>query len=192
MRTHKNKKTRSYRRLAPLLLAAALLCAPLLLSPGCAHSPTDQAVKDTDDLQLTVTTFHRDMRWSRWEAAAASVAPHRRQAFLGRYKELGDDFHISNLEIKTLEPLKTEVIIDIEQESYTEPAMIVKKERYIEVWEKLSGGWQLTERMPKDDFIEMNKVEERTEPQDSSTPDTTKADSPDAAILPDEQTPSED
>lgn len=124
---------------------------------GCAHSPTDQSVKDQADLELTVTTFHRDMRWRRWEAAAASVAPERRRQFLARYRELGDDFHISNLEIKTLDRVGSEVIVDLEEESYTEPAMIVKKKRYIEVWEKPDNAWLLTRRMLKDEYLKMKK-----------------------------------
>src|SRR5690554_6244885 len=116
------------RALRRLLTALCLLSlAGLMGAAGCAHSPTEQAIEDQGDLQLTVQTFHRDMRWKRWESAALVVAPDKRDAFLARYDELGEDFHISNIEIKSLEHLKEEVIVELEQESYTEPAMIVKK-----------------------------------------------------------------
>lgn len=138
---------------------AALMVLAIAGAAACAHSPTEQSIDDQADLQLTVQTFHRDMRWMRWESAAMVVAPEKRQAFLARYEELGEDFHVANLEMKSLDRLKDEVVIEIEQESYTEPAMIVKKERYVEVWKKPESDWFMTKRMLKDDYKEMKKLE---------------------------------
>lgn len=137
----------------------SLLLALALVAPACANSPTDRSIDDKANLQMTVQTFHKNMRWSRWESAAMVVAPAKRQEFLGRYDELGEDFHISSLEIKALSRLKDKAIVDIEQEYYKEPAMIVKKDRYIEVWEKTDGDWMLTERMLKDEFKAAHKGE---------------------------------
>lgn len=148
---------RTLRRLLGALFLLSLL--GLLGAAGCAHSPTDQAIEDQGDLQLTVQTFHRDMRWMRWESASMAVAPDKRDAFLARYDELGEDFHISNIEIKSLEHQKDQVLVELEQESYTEPAMIVKKKRYIEVWKKPESHWFMTQRMLKDDYKEMKKLE---------------------------------
>lgn len=144
---------------APRLLLALVLLSGLLGLGACAHSPTDQSIDDQADLQLTVQTFHRDMRWMRWEAAAMVVSPEKRDAFLARYDELGEDFHISNIEIKALEHHKTEVIVELEQESYMKPAMVVKKKRYIEVWKKPESDWFMTRRMLKDDYVKMKKLE---------------------------------
>jgi hypothetical protein len=141
------------------ILLALLLLASASVAAGCAYSPTDKSIDDQTNLHLTLRAFHRDMRWLRWESAAMVVAPAQRQQFLGRYQELGDDFHISNLEIKKLTHVDDKVIVDIEQESYMEPAMIVEKERFIEVWEKPTGDWLLTRRMPKDEYEEMKKAE---------------------------------
>lgn len=153
-----------------LLRALCLLWLVGLMSAaaGCAHSPTDQAIEDQSDLQLTVQTFHRDMRWRRWESASMVVAPDKRAAFLARYDALGDDFHISNIEIKALERLRGEVVIELEQESYTEPAMIVEKKRYIEVWKKPESNWFVTLRMPKDDYKKMKKMEAARERRKSA------------------------
>src|SRR5690554_6255287 len=158
------------RTLRRLLTALCLLSlVGLMGAAGCAHSPTDQAIEDQGDLQLTVQTFHRDMRWMRWESASMAVAPDKRDAFLARYDALGEDFHISNIEIKSLEHLKEEVIVELEQESYTEPAMIVKKKRYIEVWKKPESNWFMTQRMPKDDYKEMKKLEAARELRERDT-----------------------
>jgi hypothetical protein len=140
-------------------LTTLLLLLSLAL-PACANSPTDKSIDDKANLQVTVQTFHRDMRWKRWESAAMLMAPEKRQEFLGRYEELGEDFHISSIELKSLTHEGDKAIIDLEQESYKEPAMIVKKKRIIEVWEKRDSAWVLTDRMPKDDYKEMKKAEE--------------------------------
>lgn len=169
LHTHSNSPAR--RTLRRLLTALCLLGVIGLMSAatGCAHSPTEQAIEDQGDLQLTVQTFHRDMRWMRWESASMVVAPDKRDAFLARYDALGEDFHISNIEIKSLEHLKEEVIVELEQESYTEPAMIVKKKRYIEVWKKPESNWFMTQRMLKDDYKKMKKIEAARELRERDT-----------------------
>lgn len=139
-------------------LTTLILLITLAL-PACANSPTDKSIDDKADLQVTVQTFHRDMRWRRWESASMLVAPEHRQEFLGRYDELGEDYYISNLELKSLTRLENKAILDIEEESYKEPAMIVKKKRLIEIWEKRGGDWLMAERLPKDDYKERKKAE---------------------------------
>jgi hypothetical protein len=136
-----------------------LILALAMTLPACANSPTDKSIDDKANLQVTVQTFHRDMRWRKWEAASMLVAPEKRQEFLGRYDELGEDFYISNLELKSLTRGDDKAILDVEQESYIEPAMIVKKKRLIEVWELRDGDWLLADRMPKDDYKEKIKAE---------------------------------
>ncbi len=149
-------------------LTALLLLVTLAL-PACANSPTDKSIDDKANLQMTVQTFHRDMRWRRWESAAMLIIPQKRQEFLGRYEELGDDFHISSIELKSLTRAKDKAIIDIEEETYKEPAMIVKKERIIEVWEKHDDAWLVAERMPKDEYKKMKKAEKAEKAEEQKT-----------------------
>ncbi len=143
-------------------LASVLLLFAVTLG-ACAHSPTEESLDDGRNLQMCVRKFHKDMRWRRWEAAAESIVPAHRQAFLGRYQELGDDFHISDLEIKSLTREKDKAIIDIQQEYYKEPANIVKKKRFIEVWKKVDGGWMVDQRMPKKEYKKMKEGEKKAE-----------------------------
>jgi hypothetical protein len=140
-------------------LTAILLLLAFTL-PACANSPTDKSIDDKASLQITVQTFHKHMRWRNWESASMLVAPENRQEFLGRYDELGEDYHISNLELKSLSRVSADkAVLDVEEESYKEPAMIVKKKRLIEIWEKRDSDWILAERLPKDDYKERKKAE---------------------------------
>ena len=148
---------------------ATILFIALML-PACEHPPTDNSVDDEDNLQLSVRTFHRDMRWMQWESAARLVAPEERQQFLGRYEELGEDFHIVELDLKSVSNVSgDEALVDIEQRSYVEPNMTVKKQRFIEVWKKRDDGWLMTKRMLKDEYKEMKKAEQDQKPKADKT-----------------------
>ncbi len=142
-----------------------------LLLPACANSPTDKAIDDKANLQTTVMTFHRDMRWQRWESAAMMVAPEDRQKFLGRYEELGEDYSIVELDLKSVTQGENAAVIDVEQQSMKEPAMVVKKERLIEVWEKRDSAWLLTERMEKDEYKEKMKAEQEEAAKKEDAPE---------------------
>lgn len=152
----------------------ALLVAAFVL-PACANSPRERANEQEEaaELRQTVEEFHRQMRWQRWEAAAGMVAPERRQAFLGRYEELGDDYRISNLELKSVErDEKGRAVVDLEEESYTEPKMTVEDERIVEMWERRDEGWLLTDRMPRDEYRARHKGDDEDEkaPQEGKNP----------------------
>lgn len=157
-------------------LVAVLLLG--LLAPACANSPTDQSIDDTANLEMSLQVFHRDMRWGRWESAVAMVAPEDRNAFLGRYEELGDDFKIVDLDLKSVQAGDRVAVVDLEQQSYKEPNPTVKKERIVEVWELRDKAWIVTDRMKKDEYRRMleeeqdkaEKLEEATKDDDSDDP----------------------
>lgn len=147
------------RRQTTACLIAFTLVA--LVVTGCAspEQKPDPSVRDAQRLQQTVGTFHRDMRWGRWESASVYLVPEKRQAFLGRYEELGDDFHIVELELKSVKrDGDGRAIVELEQQSYREPSMTVKKERLIEVWDKRGLGWVLLDRLDKDEWRDQQKA----------------------------------
>jgi hypothetical protein len=162
------------KRLAILILAAAFVL------PACANSPNDRSIDDTADLQVAVQTFHREMRWQRWEAAVALVAPEERAAFMARYDELGEDYKISEMEVKSVVRGEDSAIVDVEQQSFKEPAMIVKKERYIEMWEKRDKDWLLIKRELKKEYEERIEEEkrEKSEEKEDTTADPPPQDDP--------------
>lgn len=136
-----------------LLLTVASLC-------GCLTPKAHENPKTADELRVILQDFHMKMRWGLWEQAAAYTSPTYRNEFLGRYEELGDDFKIVDLEIKQVtldDPVTT---VDVEQESYREPDMVVQKKRYIERWAFAGGSWVLHERLPKDEWRERQKAEQ--------------------------------
>lgn len=167
-------------------LLALLLCVSM--SAGCAAA--QNSADDGQALKASVTEFHRNLRWSRYEFAAQHVDPKFREAFLGRYEELGDDYHLVQLEIKKLEMTREEdkpvAMIEVEEKWYREPNMVVKTDRVIERWERIRDGWFMIERMEKDEWKAREK--ERAKPADSpatdapvETPDAPAADSADAS-----------
>lgn len=136
----------------------ALLVVAFAL-PACETPREKTEEEDGPELQLIVQQFHREMRWQKWESAAKLVAEERRQSFLGRYEELGDDYRISNLEVKSVDREDDRAIVDVEEESYTEPQMTVEKKRIIEIWKNGDNGWVLDDRMPRDEYRERFKGE---------------------------------
>lgn len=155
--------------------SCVMLFAVLLLGAGCLTPKAHENPKTADELRIILQDFHMKMRWGLWEQAAAYTAPLYRNEFLGRYEELGDDFKIVNLEIKQVtlgEPLST---VDVEQESYQEPDMVVQKKRYIESWGFAGGTWLLHERIPKDKWRERQKAEQ---PSETPTDDDPQPDDP--------------
>jgi hypothetical protein len=148
-------------------LRALLLCVSMCTGCAAAQNSAD----DGQALKASVMEFHRNLRWSRYEFAAQHVDPKFREAFLGRYEELGDDYHLVQLEIKKLEMTREEdkpvATIEVEEKWYREPNMVVKTDRVIERWERIRDGWLIVERMEKDEWKAREK--ERAKPANSPT-----------------------
>ncbi len=143
------------RRLMLLTFVIVSSVAALFACSG-AQPPPD--TKTTTDLRTTVTDFHLKMRWGMWEQAASYVAPEYLPTFEARYDELGDDFKISNLDIRKVDIVSmSNALVDVEQESYKEPEMTVKNLRYIEDWRMTANVWRLHDRMEKDEWEKIQK-----------------------------------
>lgn len=145
-----------------------LLIALAALLTGCLTPKAHENPKTADELRVILQDFHMKMRWGLWEQAAAYTAPAYRNEFLGRYEELGDEFKITNIEIKQVTLGDPLAIVDVEQESYQEPEMVVQKKRYIETWQTVNGSWLIGERIPKDEWRERQK--KSSEPPADSEP----------------------
>ena len=145
-----------------------------LVTAGCATNRKNH-VDDSRDLKMRVKRFHADMRWARYDSAAKLVAPEERQRFLGRYEELGEDYDIASIELRTVtRPTNGVAVVEIIQESVTEPSMVVDKHRYVELWKKHEGGWMLSKRMRKKEWKAWKKEHrDRLQPEDASDSDQT-------------------
>lgn len=141
-----------------ILTIALAWCA--LLWTGCAASPDH--LDDTVALRHSVQEFHKNLRWARYQEASIMVSPEYRNTFIGRYEELGDEFHITELEVKNVmyekdEQKRAVAIVETEQQSYKEETMTVKKEKYIEKWRRDRAGWQMLSRQTKKEWRNKDK-----------------------------------
>lgn len=133
-----------------------LICLALSLTlAACAASPDH--IDDGIALKNSVQEFHKNLRWARYQEAALHVSPDYRNTFLGRYEELGEEFHITELEVKSVLYEKDEdnnpiAIVETEQQWYKERTMTIKKERFIERWRRDREGWQMLSRDTKDEW----------------------------------------
>ena len=144
---------------------SGLAFALLFLIAGCAQTEEKQNEDPGDqfELQRTIQSFHRKLRWGEFEKASYMVAESHRQEFLGRYEEYGEDFDIVDLEVKTVQQLDTDRRkVKVDQKWLIEPDMTVNDDTYVEIWKRRGSGWELEERV---------KEKEWKRRQDSSSDD---------------------
>ncbi|MEM1347312.1 MAG: hypothetical protein AAGI01_02065 [Myxococcota bacterium] len=137
-----------------------------IMGAGCAIT-SEASPDDAVSLQATSAEFSKNLRWGRYAEASLHVAPDYREEFLGYYEELGEDFHFVGLEVRKVDMEKakedqaqvTIATIEVEQEWYVEPGMVVHKERFIEEWRRERAGWILTDRVRKEEWKRRKKEE---------------------------------
>lgn len=155
-------------KLVQIVFSMALLFG-LVFALGCKTTSTDK--KDFADpraLPYSVNEFHKQLRWGRYEQAALLIDEAHRQAFLGRYEELGDDFRIVELDLKSVTLEEEHAEVEVEQQWYLESNMIVRTERYIEIWRGRDGRWMLHERTEKEAWRKLKDEERRNAPKAES------------------------
>jgi len=164
-------------RLIQILLL--FFTATMLMGSECAHrQPT---IEDGNELEGALRAFHKNLRWARYEEASRLVADEYKQVFLGRYEELGEDFHITMLEVLTV---KMELLdedekwptatVEVKQEWYIEPNMTVKKDTFVEEWHRRQTTWVLKERITKDEWREREKKEKEEAAEKAKVAQTDK------------------
>ena len=133
----------------------------LVFAFGCsaAMKKSKDQPKESTDLKIIVMHYHQHMRWGLWEKASMYLEESSRQKFIGRFEELGEDFKITDLEIKQVLRADGSATVEVEQQWYHEPNMTVQKERLMEVWKLGSDGWRLSERTPKKEYRRKKKEE---------------------------------
>lgn len=151
----------SFPRLLSRLLT--LMFAGLMLMGADDCGQRQPTLEDGNELTGALRTFHKNLRWARYDDASRLVAVEYQQTFLGRYEELGEDFHMISLEVTKVtmesdEKLRKPIaIVEVEQEWYIEPDMTVKKEKFIERWQREQTTWLLQERVEKEEWREREK-----------------------------------
>ncbi len=157
------------------LLTLLMLALSLTLGACETASPVGE---DKLDLQQSLQTFHKNLRWSRYEIASEQLTPAYKQRFLGRYEEMGDDMHFVHLEIlkveRVVEDEKSMANVEVLQKWYREPDMTVKTDKIVEIWRRDDIGWRLTDRVEKKEWRDRQRAKRdeasKTTPEGEVTP----------------------
>lgn len=149
----------SIQRSVVILSTFFVLLLLAVSSMGCASMNEDKP-GDPRALEEAFRAFHINMRWARWEHASDQVHEAYRQEFLGRYEELGDDFQIVDMDLKSVEIVDEgfAAIIEVEQEWHQLPSTVIEKERFVERWVYSDGRWSLRERLTREAYRENGRV----------------------------------
>lgn len=168
-----------YRMKRRLFLTLALV----FLFTGCLTPKANEKPKSASELRYILQDFHMKLRWGLWEQASAYTAASYKNEFMGRYEELGEDYKITNLNIKQVTLGDPVSLVEVEQEWYVEPDMTLKKERYMESWVTVDGNWRITERIPKKEYREREKeaIDEITKQNESDGAEAEPAAEPEEA-----------
>jgi hypothetical protein len=128
-----------------------LLAVLAVVSVACSGSQDVPESEPETALDKVVLEYNRYLKWGMYDRAADFVSPAHREGFLGRYEEKGEEFKIVSIEIRGVTYHGPAAIIESEQEWYDE-SMVVRKERFMEVWSRANGPWQRGERMTKKEY----------------------------------------
>lgn len=155
-----------------------LVFALLLIMVGCAPNQKNRDVKETTDLKMTLTDYHMKMKWGLWEQASLYIVPAQQEGFLGRHDELGEEYKIVNIEVKSVHFDGPRAEVETEREWYDE-GMVVKKERFMEEWHVIDSQWRRGESMRKETWKKVRKKEaEKSADSAQESPSENEADMP--------------
>lgn len=127
-----------------LLSACLVLLAQF--SFACGSTVRTPAMVLSDD----VDDFHTHLRWGRTEEAENYLGPEFRAVFHGMNEELGENFQITEYEVKEIEMLARDVArVKVWMQWYRLPDTTVRSETYVETWEYLEEArtWRMTDRV---------------------------------------------
>lgn len=139
------------RRISTLSLAGLVLAlSPLLMTLACGAQPRTPR----DVLEDDVMEFHRNLRWARYDEASVYVSPQMREAFLQRYRDLGDDFQVTEFEIQSIELAdgRERAVVLVWYQAVLMPNPTVQETVYRETWDydDEARAWQLVERVTEE------------------------------------------
>lgn len=132
-------------------MRAFLILFLFVFAVACAPAQKHLDTKETTDLRPTLVDYNMKLKWGMWEQASLYLLPTEREAFLGRHEELGEDFKIVSIEVKSVVFDGPQAEVESEREWYDE-GMVVKKERFVEVWTLDENVWRRGESMTKDQW----------------------------------------
>lgn len=125
-------------------LSRGLLWMALMGASACSMGET-QGLR----LQRAVHGFNEDLRWKRFDGAAAYLEPKEQAAFLERYLRAEDNLYIESLEVRAVAAEAegdTEVArVTVVAQSYVLPSIDVQKTIMVQTWKLRDGSWRLVD-----------------------------------------------
>lgn len=128
---------------------AVMLCAALMMcGSGCAGAEQEKK----SNLGRNVKVFHQHLRWARYYEASLFMPAEEQEVFLGRQEELGEDWRVVEVEIKSLRVIIPEKEAEAEvMIAWTRaPDVVVHRDKVIETWKNIDGHWKVTSRRVED------------------------------------------
>ncbi|HKC52556.1 MAG TPA: hypothetical protein VKF60_17340 [Myxococcota bacterium] len=112
-------------RVLPLALLVLAACVTPILP------------RETPDVDEYAREYNNDVRWGRWQEAAAQVEPERRSAFLKLLDEPDRPYRFTSVDVLTKKPLSddgTEMELLVGLEYYRLPSVQERKVRQVQKW----------------------------------------------------------
>jgi hypothetical protein len=118
----------------------------LLVLCSCAGPIINPEMPSVDAYQRE---FNNDVRWGRWQEAAAQVDPERRSAFLKLLDDSDRPYRFTSVEVMNSKPLSgdgTEMELLVALEYYRLPSVQERRVRQIQTWrfDVLLSKWVVT------------------------------------------------
>ena len=111
------------------------LLAPALLFLAACVTPTLPG--DMPSVDEFAQEFNNDVRWGRWQEAAAQVEPEDRKAFLRLFDDNASPFRFTSVDILSARPTsedETEIEMLVGLEYYRLPSVKERKVRQVQKW----------------------------------------------------------
>jgi hypothetical protein len=111
-----------------------MLAFALLAMSACV---TPILPPDTPAVDEYAQEYNNDLRWGRWQEAAAQVEPERRSAFLRLLDDTDRPYRFTSVELMNAKPLSedgTEMELLVALEYYRLPSVQERKVRQVQKW----------------------------------------------------------
>jgi hypothetical protein len=92
---------------------------------------------ETPDIEPFAQDYNNDVRWGRWQEAAAQVEPERRAAFLALLDDSDRPYRFTSVEVLNSKPVTqdgTEMELLVALEYYRLPSVKERKVRQVQTW----------------------------------------------------------
>lgn len=127
-------------------MKSGLVALLLLTSAACVTPIVPESMPSVDDY---AREFNNDVRWGRWQEAAAQVEPERRSQFLKLFDDSDRPYRFTEVEVLNSKPISqdgTEMELLVSLEYYRLPSVKERKVRQTQTWrwDVLQEKWLVT------------------------------------------------